>query len=450
MKGAASPDNHALLIQQIKEHGGKSYDLRDHEQILAAYNHFLDQFGFRKAFPTAGDLFKSVSRRAYQSWGQFMENIRICDVNDYSAISGWESTAIEDHSGLVDNMRDFKTNPEWIAKSMLPVRPVAKQRHLVLNTGERGSFDLYLLNDTGKPITGKLRFTLTSPDGKVSRLGTFAVPQYRKDHLSYLVQTQVATPPLDRPGIWRTNLQLNAAHSSMHTCDLWVIDSLPHRFNGLHIGISGGRTLAEKLKQIPGLQVEPFSAGQHYDVIVAAAELTPEQQRVSAEGGKAWKAMKPEAEAPVHFSPAILSALQSGTPLFAFAETDGGAEGFARQMAQAGAFTYDGLVGPQRASWMGSWYFVREHPLYSGMPVDQGMSIHYQVKGSSSNGWRVSGNNVEVVVGYSRDHDRHIGAGTLTGTLGKGRYVMHRIIGMHPVLEQRFLANCLAYLIRQT
>lgn len=77
------------------------------------------------------------------------------------------------------------------------------------------------------------------------------------------------------------------------------------------------------------------------------------------------------------------------------------------------------------------------------------MSIHYQVKGSSSNGWRVRGGNMEVVVGYSRDHDRHIGAGTLTGTLGKGRYVMHRIVGMHPVLEQRFLANCLAYLTRE-
>jgi hypothetical protein len=227
-----------------------------------------------------------------------------------------------------------------------------------------------------------------------------------------------------------------------------VIDPLPRHFQDLRIGVTGSSSLQEKLSRIPGLQVEPFSSGQHYDLIVASAELTPEQQKVRGEGGSAWKAMEPQTKTPVHFPAPVLSALQSGTPLLAFPETDGGAEGFAQQMAQAGAFAFHGLVGTQRASWMGSWYFVREHPLFSGMPVNQGMSIHYQVKGSGSNGWRISGNQFEIVVGYSRDHDRNIGAGTMTGKLGKGRYVMHRIVGMHPVLEQRFLANCVDWLIR--
>jgi hypothetical protein len=343
-------------------------------------------------------------------------------------------------------MRDFKTNPEWIAKAMLPVRPVAKQLHLVLNTGDRGVFDLYLLNDTGMPITGKLHFTITPPDGQVTPLGECNAPEYKKDHLFYLIQTEASTPLLNRSGIWRTYLQLNGAQSSAHTCNLWVIDPLPQPLHGLRVGTTGSRTLAQKLKRIAGLQVEPFSADQHYDVIVATAELTPKQQRVRAHGGDARKAMKPETEVSVQFPPAILTALQNGTPLFAFAETDGGAEGCAQQMAKDGVVTYDGLVGPRRASWMGSWCFVREHPLYSGMPVNQGMSTHYQVKGSSSNGWRVSGDNLDAVVGHGRDHDRHIGAGTFTGTLGNGRYVMQRIVGMHPLFEQRFPANCMAYL----
>ncbi|MGO4518000.1 hypothetical protein AB4Y89_19555 [Terriglobus sp. 2YAB30_2] len=29
-------------------------------------------------------------------------------------------------------------------------------------------------------------------------------------------------------------------------------------------------------------------------------------------------------------------------------------------------------VGASPASWMGSWYFIREHPLYDGMPADHG------------------------------------------------------------------------------
>jgi hypothetical protein len=130
MKGAASIDDHSALIKQIMKHGGHSYDLIDHQQILAAYNAFLDKWGFRKAFPTTSDLFQSIGRRAYESWGQFLENIRICDVNDYATISGWESTAMEDHSGLVDNFRDFKSNPDPIRHSLLSVRPVAKQKAL--------------------------------------------------------------------------------------------------------------------------------------------------------------------------------------------------------------------------------------------------------------------------------------------------------------------------------
>jgi beta-galactosidase len=93
----------------------------------------------------------------------------------------------------------------------------------------------------------------------------------------------------------------------------------------------------------------------------------------------------------------------------------------------------------------GSWYFVRTHPLYEGLPVDQAMSIHYQVKGGGSNEWMIDGPGVEIVAAYSRDHDRNIGAGTFTAKLGPARIVLHRV-DMHPVFSQRFLANALMYL----
>jgi hypothetical protein len=80
------------------------------------------------------------------------------------------------------------------------------------------------------------------------------------------------------------------------------------------------------------------------------------------------------------------------------------------------------------------------------MPADQAMSIHYQVKGSGSNGWLVEGDNLEIVAAYSRDHDRNIGAGTFVARKDGNRLVVHRIADMHPVLLQRFMANALAWL----
>ncbi|WP_263419091.1 hypothetical protein [Terriglobus albidus] len=47
---------------------------------------------------------------------------------------------------------------------------------------------------------------------------------------------------------------------------------------------------------------------------------------------------------------------------------------------------------------------------------------------------------------YARDHGRNIGAGTLTEKIGSMPVVLHRIVDMHPVLLQRFMANALAWL----
>ena len=122
----------------------------------------------------------------------------------------------------------------------------------------------------------------------------------------------------------------------------------------------------------------------------------------------------------------------------------------ARELATAGAFEYRGTVGDFRAPWMGNWYFVREHALYAGMPVNCAMGGFYQAPGRQSNGLLIErkpgGADVEIVVAYSRDHDRNVGAGTFTTRLGKGKVVFHRVPPMHPVMQERFLANAVRWL----
>jgi beta-galactosidase len=147
-----------------------------------------------------------------------------------------------------------------------------------------------------------------------------------------------------------------------------------------------------------------------------------------------------------HVDPSILDAVRAGTPLLAIPQADTLSDGVAKQLADAGAFTYNGTVGDFRAPWMGNWYFVRAHPVYAGLPVNQAMGIHYQAKGRQSNGLLVDGPNVEIIAAYSRDHDRNIGAGTFTTKLGNAKVLYHRVPELHPVLQQRFLANALAWL----
>ncbi len=120
MEGCATPDNHSLMIHQITEtylmYGGNSYDLTDHKEILAAYDKFLDRWGFRKAFPATEHLWLALGKKCYDTWQNYLENARISDELDFAVISGWETTAIENHSGIVDNLRNFKSDPGPISR----------------------------------------------------------------------------------------------------------------------------------------------------------------------------------------------------------------------------------------------------------------------------------------------------------------------------------------------
>jgi hypothetical protein len=445
MKGAAAIDDHAQLIAQIEKHGGKSYDLADHKAFLAVYDQFLDRHNFRAAFPTASALFQSIGRRAYESWAQYVENIRICDAVDYATISGWESTAIENHSGIVDNFRDYKSDPKVLADSLLPIRPVAKQRQIAVALGAPAYFDLYLLNDTGRPVSGQLTFSITDPSGKETRIAQFDAPRFVADQLSYLIAENVATAPLNAEGIWRTSLRLSSAPQSTHARDIYVVNPKSAAPRLIRVGVSGlPFSISHQLTDLPGVAIEPFTAAGKYDVVVASAPTKVETAAVGTDDVGADKRAAALAESML--APEVLAAFQAGTPLFIVCTNDGQAAGVGKQLAAAGILKFDGMVGASRASWMGTWYFVRQHPVYAGLPANRAMSIEYQVRGNDSNGLLVDAPDLEIIAAYSRDHELRIGAGTFALKTSNSRLVFHRITGMHPVFHQRLLANAIHYL----
>jgi len=48
--------------------------------------------------------------------------------------------------------------------------------------------------------------------------------------------------------------------------------------------------------------------------------------------------------------------------------------------------------------------------------------------------------------GYSRDHDRNVGAATFTAPLGKGTVLFQAVRGMQPCVYERFITNSLSFL----
>jgi hypothetical protein len=570
MGGSGTADNHDLMLEQIAQLGGKSYDKIDHQEINDAYGSFLDQFGFRSAFPTTRGLFSAIGGKQYEYWKNVIQCARLSDASDYLTISGWESTAMEDHSGLVDALRNPHGDPSLIADALRPVLPALELRKSAVRVGDSVAYDLYFLNETNVPSEGALAVSLRAPDGSVQRLGTYPVPEFKTDVFSYPVAAGLQTPPLSEAGDYVVTFSLDrsAIRPISESATVHVI-GMPRLDVGT-IGVVGADTaLRSDLKEL-GLSWEAYDPSKSYPIVIctaqgsgtpystdipAAGASDPELYKVqhfgdadnmvlsfgglpdgvahvtlgfsepyfsgvgsrvfdvnvngktalkdidivaraggkdrvwsttvdtrivggrltispghierdhaafntiridaggksfayyfgsqpyTAKDGVVWQPYAPF----VTLDRSLLEKVRAGMPILVISDEDDITTAFAKSLAQAGAFEFHGLVGRSFAPWMGSWYFVRAHPLYAGLPVNTVMKGDYQVSVGSSNGVIVSGPNTEVVTGYSKDHSRVIGAGDVVAKIGQGKVILHTVPTMVHPFQLRWLANAIEF-----
>lgn len=588
MLGSAVCDNHEKIVNEIKSGIGTSYDLKEHEDALNAYNKFLDKWKFRPAFKTAGDLFLNIGDKCYDFWGRVIESARLSEDNDYLVISGWETTAIEDHSGLLDNLRHFKGNPELMSKRFAQLRPVVKPHKLVVAQGSKTVVDLFLLNETNKAHGKKYKLTIIAPDGKKQDAGIYDAPDYQKDKFVYLIAKGVETPvfanegeyklrfeSLDNPEIFSedgllvvsTDLKIpvskqiavnsdspelqnslalmgvkaeaynpeknydliitsftkistgnsyrldpktrikNTEDEELYRSLFWGDNrNLDLRFSDLPKGkvkvtlYFSELEMQEKGKRLFDVAINGKTVLKDFDIFATAGgmnvacsktftvnapdgiiDITMPNRKadygyfnaIKIEAGKKIIAVNCGGEAytdkhgmvwgkyapPVNLNKAMLDKVKDGASLIILSEGESLSDTYGKALADAGILKYNGIIGTALAPWMGSWYFVREHPVYVGLPVNCAMKSYYQVPVFNATGIMVDGDNVEIIAGYSKDHDCNIGAGTFLVKYGKGKILMHTIpgivngakgiqTGMQPVMAKRLLLNSIEYLTK--
>jgi beta-galactosidase len=158
-------------LQLIRDHILKSgnrcgWEADDYLAWYDAYDRFIKERGFGKAFPCVDSLTRQMGNVAYYYQGRVIENIRICNTVDAYAINGWESMKLENHSGIVDNYRNLKGDPWLIAYYNRPLYLAVKLNRKVMAVGDTTTADVYIVNE--KNIHGKalLRITAVSPTGE--------------------------------------------------------------------------------------------------------------------------------------------------------------------------------------------------------------------------------------------------------------------------------------------
>lgn len=173
-EGAIGTPPRLQLIRDEILRGGKTrnWEAQDYLDWYDAYDRFLRERGFSAAFPDVDALTTAMGDVSYYYQGRIIENIRMNDVVDGYAINGWESFKLEDHSGVVDNYRFLKGNPELIARYNRPLVLSVKLNHKVLPTGSRTTADVFIINEGQLKGDYMLELALKGPDGAVRQLAS--------------------------------------------------------------------------------------------------------------------------------------------------------------------------------------------------------------------------------------------------------------------------------------
>jgi hypothetical protein len=455
MLGAAVPDDYDALVHSFDSAHPTGYELADMTRILDGYHKFLDKWGFRTAFPTDSSLFQAIGYREYYFWQRIVEQSRADNANDYLAISGWESTTIDNHSGLVDNHRFFKGDPNVIAKACQPEVLFIQPRHMIVEKGSKDMADVFLLNENNLHGSQVLNFTARRLDGSIAFTTEKSVVAAGGNTYGQLLAEGIEFPA-DASGILTLEASLTAQNSGgsslMGTDQVEVIDVAPAPiFQHVAVVESGDEirnTLADKFHVMP---VSFTNSGSALDAIVFSTkddELAPTISHAD-------------------FESALSRVKNDGIRLVLWPDNERSADAFARALARRGIAKYDGRVGNLGAPWFGSWYFVRQHWLLAGLPSDCAMDWRYGISafngpswlhsdppGTDTEGLLLEAPGMEAFIGYGADHNTNVGVSGCVIPYGNGQIVLYCLpqlvrslrpgdFAMSPVIAQRLLGNAL-------
>ena len=457
MLGVGTPDNFQRLVASFDAKHPTGYDLNDDKRILAATHGFLDRWGFRGVFPTDSDYYTAIGNKSYFFWQKVMEQARADNANDYLAISGWESTTIDNFSGIVDNHRFFKGDPAVLRRGMLPEMLVVRPRRLVVGKGQPDLIDVFLVNEVGRFGPHTLQVTVRRPDGTTVMTVRKTVTATGDNTYGELLAEAIPFTA-DTAGMLRVGATLtpdngaNVKTSLTRDEQVNVIDPLPGNRGASQPRVAvleRGQGLTTALTDVLHLSPTTYHPGAPQDpapdvIVLASAGGDPDFDALAGpptpQGGGAGRTM----------DAALAQVKSDGTCLVLWGNGERSARWMLQELAYRKIVTIDSWVGHTGASWFGSWYFVHAHPLFNGLPTgvmdwryaNAWQPVHEEGDDSSTGGAVISAPGLEVACGYSKSETRTlIGASACVIPYGKGKVIWYCLPQLLEALTKEGLAT---------
>jgi beta-galactosidase len=277
---AASPDDDAATVKWYHDNNVPGYNRAAAETRLAAYEAFLDKYNFRSAFPTAESLFLAAGDKHYFVASHIVENARIADANDYIALTGWESTTIDNNSGIVDALRHLKGDPFLIKQANAPELLVLHARHYVVAKGDSAAVDAFIVNQVNRKGAYTLHFSaaLDSDKDKPFFTTTFPVNVTGGEVFGELLKDNISFPA-PAAGLVTLTAYLTSADGAksqlQRTEPMLIVDPNPAPITRTVAYADFDGTLAPALQKQLGINAVPLaSAPAEVDRIIVSSANT--------------------------------------------------------------------------------------------------------------------------------------------------------------------------------
>ena len=396
-----TPPRLQLIRDEILKSGRTTgWEAQDCLAWYDAYDKFLRERGFSKAFPCVDSLTRQMGNVAYYYQGRVMENVHISNTVDAYAVNGWESMKLENHSGIVDNYRNLKGDARLIARYNRPLYLAVKLNHKVLAVGDTTRVDVYIVNRENVHGAAQLVLTARDANGKVLAQTKRSVKvkggvTYGEDlALGWNVRISAA-------GYTKIEAKLLQKGKTVTTGDdeVYAVKVDSEGIGGTCAVADTTGMLAAYLRSL-GLNVVDYRNGRPKADFMLVGAFEPTQF------GSGYSD--------------ILEWVYTGHTLVVVDNT----ERWADLLCDKEVMDYRGAKALGR-SWYGGNFFCRRHPVFEGLPADCVFNWEYQCF-AAYNRRRVGlrDMNGDILVGCVSDHRKEVYSALSEIAAGRGRILI--------------------------
>ena len=352
-EGSVGSVSRLQLIKDELEDEPKGLDGDHFISLYNSYEKFLKDKQFDKVFKDVDDFCLQMGNVCYYYQGRAIENARINNIIDGYVINGWESEKMQNYSGIVDCYRYPKGNVNLIAKYNQKLYVSVKIRNKVIAAGSSTKVDFYIVNMLNYKGSFDLSVKASDKEGvffektiPVNISGGTTFGELIAEGVEIKTRDKTESGYIEVNAVLkRQNHPIAKGEDQIYTVALDKTN-LPDAVSV----IDTSNTLQSYLKQ-EGIKTDNYKNGRPSTKILITGRTNPTKVDQS-----------------------LLDWIKEGNVLILAFDADH----WAKCLADMKAIDYSGRLDLGSA-WDGGNYFVKDHELFNGLPVNQVLNWEYQV-----------------------------------------------------------------------